>query len=128
MGSYGIGPGRLSRTVVEAYADQNGIVWPSAIAPFDVHLLMLEREEGKGVHTAAEKLATELEAVGVSVLYDDRDLSAGEKFADADLIGIPLRVVVSGKTLSAGKVEVKERATGTVEMLSETELLKRFKK
>lgn len=127
MGSYGIGPGRLMGTVVEIYSDDNGIIWPESIAPFQVHLVVIAGEEGKGVHTAAEKLYMALLKENIEVLYDDREISAGEKLADADLIGIPLRVVVSEKTLAQHKFEVKERKTGKVEMLEEKTLLDRIK-
>ena len=111
MGSYGIGLGRLMGTVVEVLSDEAGIVWPESIAPYRVHLIALYDQAGK-VKPVADKLFADLASKGVEVLYDDRDCRPGEKFADSDLIGIPLRVVVSEKTLSAGgdgKVEVKSR-------------------
>lgn len=123
MGSYGIGLGRLLGTVVEVLSDEDGIVWPESIAPFTVHLVVITPEEGKGVHTEAEKLYTHLTDTGVDVLYDDRDASAGEKLTDADLIGIPLRVVVSKKTVAQKKLEVRERATGEVVYMNQKELL-----
>lgn len=118
MGSYGIGPGRVMGTIVETFADEKGIVWPEAVAPFGVHLVALFDEAGK-VRAVADKVYADLTAKGVEVLYDDRDASAGEKFSDSDLIGIPVRWVVSEKTLgtgAAGSVEVKDRKTGKVEM------------
>ena len=123
MGSYGIGPGRLMGTVVELLSDDRGLVWPESIAPFRVHLISLATG-GRSVKTAADELYEKFSQKGAEVLYDDRDLRPGEKFADADLIGIPTRVVVSEKTLAQGKLEVKIRKTGEVNMLSESEFLK----
>ena len=123
-GAYGIGPSRVMGTVVELLADEKGIVWPASIAPFKVHLVSVLGTNGEKVRPAAEALYTSLLQKGVEVLYDDRDLRPGEKFADSDLIGIPTRVVVSEKTIAAGKFEVKDRKTGTLSMLSESELSK----
>jgi prolyl-tRNA synthetase len=103
MGCYGIGLSRLFGTIVEIYNDEKGIIWPEAVAPFKVHLISL------GKNKEAEEIYADLNKKGVEVLYDDRDASAGEKFADADLIGIPYRVVVSEKSLAAGGMEVKKR-------------------
>jgi len=115
MGSYGIGPSRVMGTIVEVFADEKGIVWPEAVAPFAVHLVALFDAGGK-VRAAAEKIYADLCAKGVEVLYDDRDASAGEKFSDSDLMGIPVRWVVSEKTLAQNSIEVKNRKTGKVEM------------
>jgi len=117
MGSYGIGPGRVMGTIVEIHADDKGLVWPEAVAPFAVHLIALFDEAGK-VKEAADDLYEKLTKKGVEVLYDDRDDRAGEKFGDSDLIGIPKRYVISEKTLKDESVEVKDRATGKVEMIS----------
>lgn len=122
MGSYGIGPGRLMGTIVELLADEKGIVWPEEIAPFRVHLIELGTDNAD-VHADAAELYRELTAAGLEVLWDDRDARAGEKFADSDLIGIPLRIVVSEKTLAAGKYECVERKTGKVEHKSISELI-----
>lgn len=122
MGSYGIGPGRLMGTVVEALCDDKGIVWPEAIAPFRVHLIELGADN-PDVRTESAELYRELTEAGVEVLWDDRDARAGEKFADADLIGIPLRIVVSEKTLAAGKFECVHRASGKTEHKSISELI-----
>lgn len=116
MGSYGIGPGRLMGTIVEVLADSQGIVWPKSVAPFLFHLVEIPSKEPK-VREAAEKIYAGLSTHG-EVLYDDRDARAGEKFADSDLIGIPYRVVVSEKHIMDGKLEIKERATGEVTMIS----------
>ena len=107
MGSYGIGPGRVIAAIVEQHHDENGIAWPRAVAPYDVHVVALP-----GVEDQANEAATALEAAGFSVLLDDRDARAGEKFADADLLGLPTRVTVGKKTLDDGAVDVRDRATG----------------
>ncbi len=106
MGCYGIGLGRLMGTVAEVYSDEKGLSWPESVAPFAVHLLSLNKNE------EAEKLYNELTEKGVEVLYDDREASAGEKFADADLIGISYQLIISEKTLEENKVEIKNRKTG----------------
>jgi prolyl-tRNA synthetase len=107
MGCYGIGPSRVMGTIVELMADEKGMVWPKSVAPFAAHLVRLG-DDGE-VAKAADKLYAELEAAGVEVLYDDRDESAGAKFADADLIGVPVRLTVSKKTLEQGSAEWKGR-------------------
>jgi prolyl-tRNA synthetase len=107
MGSYGIGPARVMSSAVEQHYDEHGIAWPAAIAPYDVHVVALP-----GLESRAEEVATALESGGRSVLLDDRDQRAGEKFADADLIGCPTRITVGKKTLEDGAVDVRERATG----------------
>tara|TARA_Y100000310_G_scaffold288684_1_gene314543 strand:- start:12603 stop:13841 length:1239 start_codon:yes stop_codon:yes gene_type:complete len=117
MGSYGIGPGRLMGTVVEILSDEKGIVWPKNISPFDVHLLSLP-----GGIEEAEKLYEEIVASGKEVLFDDRDVSPGEKFADSDLIGIPNRIIVSEKTLAQGKIELVDRGSGEVKMVDKAEV------
>jgi len=107
MGSYGIGLARTIAAVVEQHHDEAGIVWPGSVAPYDVHVVVLAGLEEQG-----NRVATELDAAGKDVLLDDRDLRPGEKFADADLIGIPIRVTVGRKTLEDGAVDVRDRATG----------------
>jgi prolyl-tRNA synthetase len=107
MGSYGIGPGRVMAAVVEQHHDKRGIVWPRSVAPYDVHVVVLP-----GLEEQAEELEQRLEAAGASVLLDDRELRAGEKFADADLIGCPYRITVGKKTLEDGAVDVHVRQTG----------------
>ncbi len=107
MGSYGIGLGRTIAAIVEQHHDENGIVWPREVAPYDVHVVVLTGLEEQG-----ERVAAVLDEAGFSVLLDDRDLRPGEKFADADLIGIPTRVTVGRKTLEDGAVDVRDRATG----------------
>ncbi len=122
MGSYGIGPGRVMGTIVELCADDKGLVWPEAIAPFAMHLVALFDESGK-VKKAADDLYDKLTKNGIEVLYDDRECSAGEKFGDADLIGIPRRVVVSEKTLEKDAVEIKDRVTDEIDVVPLKKLL-----
>lgn len=117
MGSYGIGPGRLMGTVVEVLADEVGLVWPKSIAPFEYHLICLFDKEGKALKSA-DNLYKNLVDKGVEVLYDDRDMRAGEKFKDADLMGIPKQLVVSEKTLEDESVEVKDRRTGETKKIN----------
>ena len=107
MGSYGIGPGRVLATIVEQSHDEHGIVWPRSVAPYDVHVVALP-----GVEEQATEAAAALDAAGLDVLLDDRDARAGEKFADADLIGLPFRVTVGKKTLDDGAVDVRDRKAG----------------
>ena len=107
MGSYGIGLARTIAALVEQHHDEQGIVWPKSVAPYDVHVVALP-----GAEEQAGAAAAELDAAGADVLLDDRDQRAGEKFADADLIGIPLRVTAGKKTLEDGAVDVRERASG----------------
>ncbi|MBI5134144.1 MAG: prolyl-tRNA synthetase [Candidatus Taylorbacteria bacterium] len=126
MGSYGIGPGRVMGTIVETLSDANGIVWPEEVAPFRLHLVSLGKP-GSDAEKAAVDLYSELSKLGVEVLFDDRDLRPGEKFADSDLIGIPLRAVISDKTLAmGGALELKERKTGAVSMVTKEELKNRL--
>jgi prolyl-tRNA synthetase len=109
MGSYGIGPARIVAAAVEQLADELGIVWPRALAPFDLHLVTLGRE-GEEARTVADRLYEELTGEGLDVLYDDRDASPGAKFADAELLGCPLRLTVGRRGLEAGEVEVQLRS------------------
>ncbi len=108
MGSYGIGPARIAAAAVEQFADEKGIAWPRALAPFDVHLVGLGKP-GTEEHALAEKLYEELAEVGFDVVYDDRDAGPGEKFADAELLGVPLRLTIGRRTLAAGEIEVQVR-------------------
>lgn len=127
MGSYGIGLGRLMGTVVEVLSDEKGIIWPKEIAPFAVHLLSLVGNN-ETVTREADHVYKMLTEHGVEVLYDDRDVRAGEKFADAELIGIPLRVVVSEKTIASGGVEVTPRAKGESTLVPESAIPEYFLK
>ncbi len=117
MGSYGIGLGRVMAAAVEQKSDEGGIIWPPSLAPYDVHVVALP-----GVEQQAEEAANELAQAGKDVLLDDRDLRAGEKFADADLIGIPLRVTVGKKTLEDGMVDLRHRASGADRRVEISEL------
>ncbi len=107
MGSYGIGLERLMQVIVEQHHDEQGIIWPAAVAPADVHLVALGKKPE--LRTAAEELYAELRAAGLRVLFDDRDEPAGVKFNDADLIGLPLRLLISERLLTGGEVELKPR-------------------
>ncbi|MCB1477862.1 MAG: proline--tRNA ligase [Rhodobiaceae bacterium] len=111
MGSYGIGPSRLAAAIIEASHDDNGIIWPASVAPFDAGLVNLRAGDEKTDSTCAG-LYAELEAAGVEVLYDDTDDRAGAKFANMDLIGLPLQVVVGPKGLAENTIEVKTRSGG----------------
>lgn len=136
MGCYGIGLARTLATIVETHHDERGIIWPELVAPYRAHLIGImnpargEAEHESRIKEKAEEVYKKLQEAGVEVLYDDRDVGAGEKFADADLIGIPTRLVVSAKTLlrpdeigttegrAGDKIEVKERKSGEIELLS----------
>lgn len=121
MGCYGLGISRLMGTIVEACHDEKGIIWPENVAPFKVHLLSLNENE------VAENIYQDLVSQGIEVLYDDRELQAGEKFADADLIGCPYRVVVSKKTLANESVELKLRSGAESQLIKINELSKKLK-
>jgi prolyl-tRNA synthetase len=121
LGSYGIGITRVMGVIAEKFSDEKGLVWPDNIAPYRVYLARLGTDEA--VVTAADKLYDELGAAGVEVLYDDRDARPGEKFADADLLGIPHRIVVSSKTVEQGSFEYKKRTDSESSMQS-TESIK----
>ncbi|MFC1630285.1 aminoacyl--tRNA ligase-related protein [Patescibacteria group bacterium] len=115
MGSYGIGIGRTMGAIVELYHDNKGIIWPESVAPFEIHLIQIENSSK--VKNTAEALYKKLQKEGIEVLYDDRtDKSAGEKFADCDLIGIPKRIVISEKTLAKGSMEVKKRKENNIKL------------
>ena len=112
MGCYGIGISRLPAVVAEEHCDEAGLAWPEEVAPFRVHLLSLGANRNPDVAEAADKLYDDLTAAGVAVLYDDRDVSPGVKFADADLLGMPTQLLVGAKGLARGVVERKNRRTG----------------
>jgi prolyl-tRNA synthetase len=119
MGCYGVGLGRLMGTIVEVCHDDKGIIWPKEVAPFDIHLVELD-----GKTSEAKELYDKLQQSGADVLWDDRNESAGIKLADADLIGIPCRIVVSAKSLKESKVEIKYREKKETKMVSIEEVLK----
>jgi prolyl-tRNA synthetase len=126
MGCYGIGLGRLMGTVVEALSDDKGIIWPESIAPFAVHLLALGEDEA--VLKEADKTYESLVKAGVEVLFDDRaGISAGEKFSDADLLGMPYRAVVSARSLKENGIEIKKRTEEKGKIVTLPELLKLLK-
>ena len=125
MGSYGIGLGRLMGTVAETLSDENGLCWPEEIAPFKVQIVSVG--EDRDVMKESLSVYKKLSGEGVEVLYDDRNLSPGEKFKESDLLGIPWRVVISRKTLSEKKLELKDRKMGKVKNLSFDQLLKNIK-
>lgn len=126
MGCYGIGPSRLMGVITEKFADDKGLVWPESIAPFSLHLIVLTKDREGETFKKAEELYTKLSDNHVDVLFDDRDEQAGSKFADSDLIGIPMRVVISDKSLEKGGVEIKERKSDTGEIISIEQLLKTY--
>jgi prolyl-tRNA synthetase len=122
LGSYGIGITRVMGVIVEKFADEKGIVWPEAVTPAKVYIARLGNDSE--VVNQADSLYDYLENAGVSVLYDDRDVRPGEKFADADLFGIPYRVVISNKTLAIKQYEIKQRTAQQATMMSEVDLKK----
>jgi prolyl-tRNA synthetase len=117
MGSYGIGPTRLVPAIIEASHDENGIVWPVSVAPFEAVVINLKVGDAES-DKAAERLYDDLVREGIDALYDDRDMGAGAKFANADLIGIPYHLIVGPRGLKDGTVELKHRKTGERETLS----------
>jgi prolyl-tRNA synthetase len=125
MGSYGIGITRLIGVIVEKFSDEKGIVWPEAVAPYLVHLVELSGDDAE-IKDFADGIYNTFKDNGIDVLYDERNVRAGEKFNDSDLLGLPYRVVVSRKTKEEGKFEVVERSTGEVLYLSEEELHQKF--
>jgi prolyl-tRNA synthetase len=121
MGCYGIGPSRLMGVITELMADEKGLVWPESIAPARVYIARLGSDPE--VVEVADKLYESLTAANVQVLYDDRDARPGEKFADADLLGIPYRIVVSAKTVLSNQYEIKQRSSTESRMMSEGEIM-----
>jgi prolyl-tRNA synthetase len=122
MGSYGFGCSRMVGVLAEIFADEKGIVWPKEVAPFPAHLISITGSN-PDVAAEADRLYELLKENGVEVLYDDRTVRAGEKFADADLIGIPTRLVVSEKTMAEGGVEVSSRKNGGTSIISDSEIV-----
>lgn len=129
MGCYGIGPSRVMGALVEVCHDAKGIIWPEAVAPFRVIIIEIEPKTAgnEKIKETAGRVYQDLQSNGVEVLYDDRkDVTAGEKFAEADLMGIPWRIVVSEKTMEQGKIELKNRAKDIADLITEKELIKRL--
>ncbi|MFN2195120.1 MAG: proline--tRNA ligase [Anaerolineales bacterium] len=126
MGSYGIGVGRLLATVAEIHNDEFGLCLPISVAPFQVHMVSLAGRSGQEITTTADEIYAQLIAAGIEVLYDDRPESPGVKFSDADLIGIPIRLTISQRSMKNGGVELKDRSTGDLEILPLENLLERI--
>ncbi len=125
MGSYGIGPSRLVAALIEANHDDNGIIWPDSVAPFDIGLANLKPSDAT-TDAACQSLYDQFTKAGFDVLYDDRDERPGAKFATMDLIGLPLQVIAGPKSLADGNVEVKHRRTGVREVLSLNEVVNKL--
>ncbi len=126
MGSYGIGPSRIMGTIAEVLSDEKGLIWPKEVSPFSVHLISAGADDEE-VKAKSEEIYETLTAAGIETLYDDRDISAGTKFADSDLIGIPLRVVVGKRTLAEGMIEIKERREEKGRMIKPEDLMGEIK-
>lgn len=126
MGSYGIGPGRVMGVIAELLSDEKGLIWPQAVAPFVIHLVSLHKTKEDDSYKKAEEIYNTLKKKGVEILWDDREASAGEKFSDADLIGIPTRILVSEKSLKENNLEMKDRKTGKVEMVNIEDFLNNY--
>jgi prolyl-tRNA synthetase len=126
MGCYGIGIGRLMAAIIEMHKDEKGIIWPLAVAPYQVYLCPLFLEN-QLVAEKAESLYKELEAQGLEVLYDDRNESTGVKFNDADLLGIPLRVTISPRSVEKSNIEIKWRSDKKAELVPVEEAAKKIK-
>jgi prolyl-tRNA synthetase len=131
MGCYGIGISRVMGAVVEIHHDQKGIIWPSQVSPFEIHLIPLgssEKRISRKIRQTGEKLYNHLKNSGIELLYDDReDKSSGEKFADADLIGIPIRIVVSERTLEKNSVELKKRSQAEMSLVKIKDIVRELK-
>jgi prolyl-tRNA synthetase len=125
MGSYGIGLGRLLACIAEEHHDEHGLVWPATVAPFPIHMILMGSKSGLPEATAA-RLDCVLREAGLEALFDDRAESPGVKFADADLIGLPLRLTVSERSLKNGGIELKRRDTGAVSIVPEENLIARI--
>lgn len=125
MGSYGIGPGRVMGTIAELLSDEKGLVWPESVAPFTYHLISVMPHD-EGVRALADELYGELTRAGASVLYDDRDMRAGEKFAESDLLGMPWRITVGKDALAGNGFELTNRQTGEMMLITKDELVRRI--
>lgn len=126
MGSYGIGPGRVMGVIAELFGDENGLAWPKEVAPFQVYLVKIGDQSE--INHKADELYELLQSKGVEVLYDDRDVSAGQKFADADLIGLPYRITISPKTIEQDSAEIKKRQSNDVELIKLNQVIDHLSK
>ena len=126
MGSYGIGLGRLLACIAEQHHDERGLIWPVSVAPYPVHLVQLASKTGQSEQAAAQ-LYEDLLAAGIEALYDDRSESAGVKFKDADLIGLPLRLTVGERSLKNGGVELKRRTGSEIRTVALDEAVEQVK-
>jgi prolyl-tRNA synthetase len=120
MGCYGIGTSRLMGVIAELYNDEFGLKWPDAVTPYKIHLLTLQSKNddvNKAIADTGKNLYNELQDSGLEVLFDNREETAGSKFKDSDLIGLPYRLVISEKTLAQNSVEIKKRSDGSVELV-----------
>jgi prolyl-tRNA synthetase len=125
MGSYGIGPTRLIAAIIEASHDENGIIWPESVAPFDIGIINMKAGDGE-CDRACDELYRKLTAAGRDVLYDDTDQRPGGKFATADLIGLPWQMIIGPRGVAAGEIEIKNRRTGERETMPIEAAAKRF--
>ena len=119
MGSYGIGPGRLMGTIVETFNDERGIIWPNSVAPYNVHFITLDKKHNK----QAEEIINKIEKAGFEVLWDETESTAGEKFANADLIGCPIRILLSEKSIKSGGLECKPRNSQKSDIIKEADII-----
>ena len=126
MGCYGIGVGRLAASVLEARHDQRGPIWPITIAPWEIHLCCMRRDDAKCKETA-DRIYNTLQAEGYEVIYDDRDVSAGFMFADADLLGVPVRITVGPKNLANNMVELTTRDKSVNELVERDKVIEKAK-
>ena len=123
MGCYGIGITRIVGAAIEQNHDENGIIWPEPLTPFNVVLIPINMHRSENLREAAEDLYAELQAAGLEVLFDDRDARPGVKFADAELIGIPHRLVISERGLEAGELEYRHRSDEESQMMKRDDAL-----
>ncbi len=128
MGSYGLGPARIMGVIAETLSDDKGLIWPASVSPYSIHLIVLGKDKDGATHKEAERLYKTFTDAHVEVLFDDRDLQPGEKFADSDLIGISMRIVVSDKSIEKGGVEIKERSSSSSEIISIDQCIHMFTK
>ncbi len=128
MGSYGVGPARVMGVMVELLSDDKGLSWPVAVAPYSLHIVSLHKSESDNAFAYAKELYEELTREGVEVIWDDRHVGAGEKLNDADLLGMPMRVLISEKSILAGGVEIKERKSEQSEVITREQLMTMYSK